>query len=276
MSEDYFADPAGYLRAFRDELAPKTVDLADPCSLFRSSGMQPDPAQVEILTTAAPRVAILWARQAGKTASVSCRSAHLAQSRREATVVICAGRVDQSKHLLRACRRFSGRGATATGTATELTIRYPATDSRILVVPASDTARGLTADLVVVEEASVVPDEIFHSVLLLMVSVTHGQVIILGTPGSEAGFFFDIWSAAPRWDPAKPTEHGWLKSLRTWEDCPRIDPWTVDELRRSQPRAYRREYCCEWAGADDAIFAPEIVREMVDETVAPLDLLDTL
>jgi hypothetical protein len=198
------------------------------------------------------------------------------QSRPGSTAVICAGRQEQAKHLLRACRRFSGRGSSATGTATELTIRY-ANGSEILVVPASDTARGLTANLLIVEEAAVVPDDVYDSVLSPMVSTTHGPIILLGTPGSESGFFYEIWTGSPRWSPEKPASGAaWLKSLRTWEDCPRIDPWTVIELRDRQPRAFRREYLCEFAGSDDAIFLPEIVAEMVDPSVAPLNLLDAL
>jgi hypothetical protein len=262
--------------ALAAELAPKALALADPVALFRSAGLEPDPAQVEVLTTSAPRVILNWARQSGKTTAVACRAAWLCQARPGSTAVICAGRQEQAKHLLRACRRFSGRGSSATGTATELTIRY-ANGSEILVVPASDTARGLTAHLLIVEEAAVVPDDVYDGVLTPMVSTTHGPIILLGTPGSEVGSFFDIWSAAPRWDPAKPaSEHSWLKLLRAWQDCPRIDPWTVAELRERQPRAYRREYLCEFAGSDSAVFLPEIVASMADESVEPLNLLDSL
>lgn len=275
MSDDL--DVADYWQSLASELVPTRLELTDPVAMFKSASLEPDAAQVEIMSTVAPRVILNWSRQSGKTTAVSCRAAHLAQSRRGISVVICAGRQEQGKHLLRACRRFSGRGSSASGTSTELTIRYPSTDSRILVVPASDTARGLTADLLVVEEAAVVEDDVFHSVLLPMVSVTHGQVMLLGTPGSEIGFFYDVWTSAPRWDPEKPASgHTWLKSLRTWEDCPRIDPWTVQELRERRPRAAAREYDCQFAGADGAVFLPEVVAGMVDDSFEPVDYLDNL
>ena len=123
------------------ELAPTRLDLSDPAALFRSSGFEPDAAEVEVLTTEAQRVIINWARQSGKTTVVACRAAWRAQSHRGQTVVIVAGRQEQAKHLLRACRRFSGRDSSASGTMTELSIRFR-NDSHVVVVPASDTARG--------------------------------------------------------------------------------------------------------------------------------------
>jgi hypothetical protein len=253
-------------------LAPKAIDLTDPVALFRSGGLEPDPAQVEVLTTTAQRLVLLWARQSGKTTATACRAAHLAQSRPGSTAVICAGRQEQAKHLLKACRRFSGRGSSASGTMTELTIRYR-NQSEIVVIPASDTARGLTAELLICEESAVIPDEVYDGVLSPMVAASHGPIIALGTPGSETGWFYSVCTG-PHWDPDRPTS--WLVSRRTWEDCPRLDAWVVAELRERQPNAYRREYLCEFAGADNAVFLPEIIAEAVDATVLPTHFLDSL
>ncbi len=277
MDEPIFVDPGAYLAAFRDELAPTSLDLRDPVALFRSAGIgEPDPQQVEILLSDAPRIALLWARQSGKSTVVSAKASWLAQSRAQSTVVIASGRVEQSKHLLRIVRRFSAKGASLSATSTELRIRYR-NGSEVTIVPASDTARGETADLLVAEEAAVIEDQIYHSVLLPMVSVTHGQVIALGTPGSEAGWFWETWTNAPRWDPAKPASgHAWLKSLRSWEECERIDPWAAAELRDRSPRSYRTEMLCEFAGGTDALFDPDHIREMVDDTVAPTNFLEAL
>jgi hypothetical protein len=265
------------VQAFRDEVAPKSVDLADPVAMFKSGlGVEPDPWQREVLVSDAPRIILLWARQSGKTTVVSAKASWLAQSRAQTTVVICSGRVEQAKHLLRSCRRFSAKGSSVSATSTELTIRFR-NQSELVVVPASDTARGLSAGLLCVEEGSVVPDDVFDSVLLPMVSQTRGQVIALGTPGSEAGWFWETWTNAPRWDSAKPASgHSWLKSLRTWEECDRLDPWLASELRDRSPHAYRTELLCEFAGATDALFDPDHVREMVTEEFEPTHFLETL
>ena len=81
--------------------------------------------------------------------------------------------------------------------------------------PPTDKIRGESLDIVIVDEAVFVDDEIFNTAIKPTVTATDGAIILTSTPKGNSGFFFELF------DPEeKQTEHEYY---RLWF------PWTVVE-----------------------------------------------
>ena len=109
--------------------------------------------------------------------------------------------------------------------------------SRVVSLPASpDTIRGYSAvDLLVIDEAAMVPDELFVAVNP-MLAVSRGRLVCLSTPLGKRGWFFESWN-----DP----QADWERVKVTAEDCPRIAPEFLEEQKKSLgERWFRQEYLC--------------------------------
>src|SRR5262249_57463111 len=73
--------------------------------------------------------------------------------------------------------------------------------SRIISLPGSEkTTRGYSAaSLVVMDEASRVPDELLAAVRP-MLATTSGRFIALSTPAGKRGWFWEAWSQGEGWE----------------------------------------------------------------------------
>src|SRR5713101_9922662 len=90
-----------------------------------------------------------------------------------------------------------------------------------------NTIRGYAAaSLVVIDEASRVPDEVYHSVRP-MLAVSAGRLVCMSTPAGRRGWFYDAWENGKDWHKVKILA----------SQCPRISPrfW-----RRSGAASARR------------------------------------
>ena len=110
-------------------------------------------------------------------------------------------------------------------TQTELEA-HPSHGGRIVVVPATDQARGLTADLICADEACfITPDDALTAFFPMRKET--GQIILLSTPNLRQGYFYDVWSSDK-------------KVRRIADRCGRLDalvlnagivePWPVVEM----------------------------------------------
>src|SRR5262249_50206854 len=139
-----------------------------------------------------------------------------------------------------------------------------ANGSRVVSLPGDpSTVRGFSGvDLVVVDEAALVPtDELFVAVLP-MLATSHGRFIALSTPHGKRGFFHDTWTSA---DPS------WTRITARAADCPRIPPGFLAEQRRTLgERWYSQEYDCHFVDTMGAVFSQEMIASIFGSHDAPL------
>jgi len=134
--------------------------------------------------------------------------------------------------------------------------------SRILSLPAKEmTIRGYTADLIVVDEAAQVTDELFLSIRP-MLATTGGALMLLSTPRGKRGFFHGIWTKGGP---------GWERYEVKAEECPRIPKSFLEEERSNMPpRWYTQEYCCSFEENVDSLFDYDMVERAFSGKVDPL------
>jgi len=137
------------------------------------------------------------------------------------------------------------------------------TGSRIIALPGTErTIRGYAgADLVVIDEAARVEDDLLAAVRP-MLATTDGHLIALTTPAGKRGWFYETWiSEGSDWHRVKVAA----------SDCPRISPEFLDEeLRELGAMRFSEEYQLEFRDSDEAVFPTEIIARAFTSNVVPL------
>jgi hypothetical protein len=135
--------------------------------------------------------------------------------------------------------------------------------SRIVALPGKEqTIRGYAGvDLLVIDEASRVMDELYYSVRP-MLAVSGGRLLALSTPFGKRGFFYQEWTdGGSDWHRTKITAH----------EVPRITPAFLEEERRAMGDWwFQQEYLCEFVETDDQVFAHDLIMEAMSPDVQPL------
>jgi phage FluMu gp28-like protein len=137
-----------------------------------------------------------------------------------------------------------------------------ANGSRIEALPGTEkTIRGFSGvDLLLVDEASRVTDELYYAVRL-MLAVSGGRLMMLSTPYGKRGVFFEEWDGG----------EGWERYEVPASQCPRIPQAFLEEERRALPAwIYRQEYECSFEETEDQVFSHELVSAAITDEVTPL------
>jgi len=241
----------------------------DPVEILRRNGYRPDPWQVELLESKAPRIFVLSPRQRGKSTASAAYILHEMLFVPGTVALIVSKSLNQArewmKRLKELHRPFSGRWPTGSDNVASLEI-YGAgwpdgVVSRCISVPHGDAARGYSPTILVIDECGFIPDENIAAVLPAL-EATRGRLIALTTPSpakADRRWARTVWESVA----------GWHKIDVTPDRCPRIVV-THEEFERKRAEVgearFRREYLGKWHDEDD----PSNPRLASRETVARL------
>lgn len=235
---------------------------ADPAQLMVDSGLTPDPWQAEFLRSHDPRNLMLCARQVGKSLVLSFLALHEILTRPGVTVIIIAQRQDQAAELLRkSVAAFYRIGAPATVLREGTTQFELSTGSRILALPGEERAvHGHTADLLIIDEAARVPDEVFFAASPQL-SVSKGKLVALSTAFTKSGWFYEEWDKG--------------QNYKRWSieasQCPRHTPEFLRQERRQMgKRWFEASYLNIFGDDIAAVFSMDEVLRSVTDDVKPL------
>lgn len=164
-----------------------------------SCGFHPYAWQTAVLESRAKFKIIDGARQSGKSTIVSVIPAHKAKFKSKSlSLVIAPTRAQANEDMIKIKDLMSHDPTYPTLTknsAFEVTL---SNRSRIVVVTATDkAARGYSApDIILVDEASRVPDTVYSSAVLPMQTASPDdfELILISTPFGKQGFFYDCWA----------------------------------------------------------------------------------
>ena len=136
--------------------------------------------------------------------------------------------------------------------------------SRIEALPGTEkTVRGFSgADLLIVDEAARVADELYYAVRP-MLAVSGGTMILLSTPFGRQGVFYEEWTGDRPWERYKVPA----------SQCPRIpESFLEEESEALGPWWFQQEYGCEFMDTVDQVFATEAVERAMRSDIKPLIL----
>jgi Terminase large subunit, T4likevirus-type, N-terminal len=229
----------------------------------RIYGSDPDLWQRHVMLSEHPRLLINGSRQSGKSSVSAVLGLFEAVYHPPALVLLVSASLRQAQELGK--KVFDGFRTLGRPVSAEAENRLSlelANGSRIVCLPATEgTIRGMSgARLIVLDEASRVPDPLYHAVRP-MLAVSGGRLMAISTPWGKRGWWFEAW------------EHGteWHRVQVTAPECPRISAAFLEEERRSLPAwIFDQEYMCVFGDTLDSVFRHEDIEAMLSDDVVTL------
>lgn len=243
-------------------LATDLIRATDPVSfaLDVSGFKELDPWQRDVLTSANDRIILNLTRQGGKSAVAALKGLHRAVYGQAALVLLLSPSLRQSSEIFQRVHEFYRPIAREVPCRRESALRMELRNgSRIISLPGKEnTIRGYSGvDLLIVDEASRVPDDVYNAVRP-MLAVSNGSLILLSTPFGKRGFFYSVWEHAEEW----------LKIRFTAEQCPRISKEFLARERRTMPRwFYKQEYECSFEESEATVFDWGAIEDAAKERI---------
>ena len=232
------------------------IHALDPVTFVHDvTGFEPDPWQAEVLRSDADRLILNCSRQSGKSTIAGLLALHTAIYSPGSLILLLSPSLRQSSELFQGgVHRVYGAIAEDHPARRESALRLELRNgSRIVSLPGKEgTVRGYAGvSLLIVDEASRVPDDLFHAISP-MLAVSNGRLVLLSTPFGKRGIFFSTWD----------TGDDWQKIQITAEQCPRISADFLKRERKSMPRwFYAQEYECSFEESQAAVFDWSAIEE---------------
>jgi len=249
----------------RGRLAPPPSKRT-AAELAETLGLQLDPWQLDVLAGDWPRALLNCSRQSGKSTVTALLAAAEVTQVPGAMVLIVAPSDRQSALLFRTAARFyRDLGGTIPANVDTRRSLELTNGSQLHALPGREaTVRGYAGvDLLLIDEASRVPDELYQATRP-MLATSGGRVVGLSTPAGRRGWWYEAWVDAAQ---------DWRRVAVPATSCPRIPAAFLAEERRELPaRVYEAEYECMFHDADDAYFATDLIDAAFAADVEPWDL----
>ncbi len=248
-------------------------EALSPLHFARAAGLTPDPWQAEVLCSHAKRILLNCSRQAGKSTVVSVLAADQAIFEPGSTTLLLSRAQRQSQELFRkALDIWRAVGGPKPGPQTSTMTLELSNGSRIVALPGSEASiRSFSdVDLLLIDEAARVPDEVYYSMRPVL-AVSGGRLVALSTPFGTRGWWFEAWRGG------QGANFGFDDDWQRWripaEKCPRITPEFLEEERRTLGKWwFTQEYGCEFLDAQTAAFSSQDIERAFAEHYDTWDL----
>lgn len=171
-------------------------------------GFTPFPYQAKLMRSRSKRIAVCMGRQTGKTWCIAGKAVHFAFFNPGTTTLIVSRGLRQSMLMFRIISNFIWsspilRRSVERSTQTEIHLRN---GSKIVALPCSQDGhnlRGHTADMVIMDEASFMPESVIGDVIFPMLATTEttrgtGIAIMISTPWGREHIFYRCYNS-PKW-----------------------------------------------------------------------------
>ena len=226
-------------------------------------GVALDPWQRDALTTTQHDILLLVTRQGGKGEVATFLALDQLVNVPGSTTVVVAKAERQAKRLLRRIKRRYRQLAGVPEPIADNQYEFGLPNgAEVLALPGSEeTIRGIEAvDLLIVDEASLVSEELFNAVYPMLAS-TDGRCVAMTTARGARGWF---WREFVGDDP------DWLRIKITWRDIPRFKPaWVERTQRRFGELMFAQEFECEFL-AEGSVFRRVTESATAEEQKTPV------
>jgi hypothetical protein len=246
-------------------MARDLASYLDPVLLARDCGIEPDTWQAQLIRERPRRSLLLCCRQAGKSTVTALIALWTAIFEAPALVLLVSPSQRQSAELFRTVMLCLGHleGAPALTMSSVLRAEF-ANGSRILALPGTErTVRGYAkADLVVIDEAARVEDELLAAVRPMLATIRRRAAHRIEHTGGQARV---VLRSMTRGDPA------WHRVRVPASECPRITQDFLDEeLKELGAQRFSEEYSLQFLDPDEAVFPTTIIDAAFSHEVLPL------
>lgn len=261
------------------DLLPLRLELDPVLFAKRALGIdgELDDWQVRFLRSTDPRILCNVHRQGGKSSMTAVLALRQALYRPNSLVLILAPSLRQGLEFfgkVSACyKRLHGEGLSVPAESDRKLGLALENGSRIEVLPggSESTVRGFSApDLVIVDEASRISDDLFVAVLpMLTASKGGGRMMLLSTPAGKRGIFYRLWSNQDG------SGDGWTRIEVPATSVPRVSREAILEAERTLlDWEFKQEMLCSFEANSTSVFDPVALQDSLDDSFEPLFPVD--
>lgn len=260
------------------KIGKKPLVGSDIVEFFRQvTGFEPTEYQIKFLQDPSQFVVGRWGRQTGKSLSLAVLCLHTAASGLGRQVAILAPSLRQGRMLIRRMSTFLKKlpKGWIDGRVLKTRLNF-VNGSTIEAYPNSpETVRGLTLDLLIIDEANYIEDDkALYDAVVYALATTDGRFIATSTPGTRDSLFYEMCT--------NDVDYGdFSRHKVSFHDAlePRgpLKKTTVEKLRqqtREDPSRWDREMLAEFSSDEEAWLSYHLIDSCVDETLEYVPDLD--
>jgi hypothetical protein len=213
------------------------------------------PHQREVVESKARQRAICSGRQAGKSTVVGVEALHTAYAKPGAFVLIVSAGEQAAKDLLATCSALAASplltGSVVDDNKSEMVL---SNGSRIRSIPQSQRqARGPSADLLIVDEASFVDEQVWTAAKFTTVARRDSRILMASTPFGRPDRFFAVAYRAGLAGVDGYESFHWPSTV-----SPLVDQSLIAQWQQTDPdRVFRAEVLAEWVDDQGAYFTAD-------------------
>lgn len=249
-----------YLNALEATMKRRTSPPPDIVTWCKKLGIILDPWQVEVVRSKHPRISLCCSRRVGKSFVCALLALHTALFTPRSQVLILSPTLLQSGEMLRVCRQvYVDSGVDEALIADSASRMEFANHSRIISLPGGSmagTMRGMSGDVVLIDEASRVSTEAFAAILPVMANKPDARMITLSTPFTYEGWYADIWRK-------EDTDQLWWRRKVPATECPRIsEEFLITQQKIMPPMLYKAEFECEFINPSGVVFKQQDIEAL--------------
>lgn len=229
-------------------------------------GEEPFDYQKDFMDNPNDRKAFVSGRRVGKSRTASWLALWKAVTHAGAEVLITAKSQRQSMELfnqiqteMRSSNIADDQWGVTRSTRTEINFDN---GSRIIALPVGNTGENIRGyggpdNMIIVDEAAFIKDEIFQEVLSPMMMVGNGTFILLSTPFGKKGFLYEKFNDASWYTMQVPTSAN-----------PLIDDDDIEEQRSNLTATqFKQEVLGQFVESADAFFTRDEIMNCAQESV---------
>ena len=220
--------------------------------------------QAEALRLETRETTVTAPRQSGKSWSLATLAVWWAFRRPNQFILIVSSNEEGAKRLLAEVRAIASGSELLRGSVVdEQTGKLELSNaSKVVSVTASERAiRGWSTDLLLIDEASIVADELIFAALPTTAARADARIVLASSATTASGYFYDAVMRG-RAGAEHTRAFAWKLSDASW-----IAPSVIEAARQSMTEArFAAEYLGEFSSTADAMFP----REVIDSATAAI------
>ncbi|MBB5075832.1 terminase large subunit domain-containing protein [Nonomuraea endophytica] len=213
------------------------------------------PHQAQVALSPARTRVMCCGRQAGKSRTLAVIALHGAFTQAGYRVLVLSAGEDAAKDLMAEISGLASSPLLAGSVVDDNASRVTLTNgSTIRCVPASEKqVRGKSVDLLILDEAAQIPDELWRAARYSIIARPESRVVLASTPfGGRDRFFAQLYHLGTNGAEGYASFH-WPSTV-----SPLVDAALLEDWRRQDPEwVFRQEVLAEWVEDEAAYFTAE-------------------
>jgi phage FluMu gp28-like protein len=262
----------------RKKIGKEPLVNSDSLQFFHDmTGFEPTEYEKRFLQDENQFVVARWARQTGKSLTLSIRSLHTALSGPNRAVAILAPSLRQAQLLIHRIASFLTKlpKEWTEGRVLKRKLSF-VNGSTIEAFPNSpETVRGLTLEMLIIDEANYIEDDrALYDAVVYALATTNGRFIATSTPGTRDSLFYEMCMNDEEYGDFSRHHVSFHDAL---EPKGPLKKTTVERLRqqmRADPSRWDREMLAEFSSDEEAWLSYRLIDSCVDESLEYVPDLD--